>query len=177
MLRRGSTPPGSSTRSKSKKKRNSTGSSSKRRWPFSRKSSKTISQQSTPNSGDDVLIVSPSPIGGGDLEFSIPGSYSSTRSSDSPRRSTSVESEGSGVNADESVFVESGEQRVGDIVAEHQQGSSDTARESHTHTHTHIHTHTHTHTMSIAIRHPCIHPSGQLVGISCRDSPLEILFE
>ncbi len=133
MLRRGSNSASgssSSTRSKSKKKRNSSGSG--RRWPFSRKSSKSISQQGTSNSGDDILVVSPSPIGG-DLEFSIPDA--SLRSSLSPQRSTSgsVDSESSltrssGVNADDRVGVAS-EQGViresGNVVAEIQQGGSE----------------------------------------------------
>ncbi len=139
MLRRGSnatagTP--SSSRSKSKKKRNSSGSGSGRRWPFSRKSSKSISQQGTLNASDDILVVSPSPIGG-DLEFSVPDPSSQIRSSVSPQRSTSgsVDSESSltrssGVNVDDRVGVSS-EQGVirresGDVVVtETQQGDSE----------------------------------------------------
>ncbi len=141
MLRGENTPSGAYSSRKKSKKRNSTGSS--KRWPFSRKSSKSITQQNTPNSGDNILVVSPSPIGGGDLEFTTPESPSSTRSSVSPGRSTSgsVDSESSvtrssGGNAEESVFVESvaGDQVIsgthgGDVVTEQQQGSSDTARE------------------------------------------------
>ena len=138
MLRRGSnatagTP--SSSRSKSKKKRNSSGSGSGRRWPFSRKSSKSISQQGTLNASDDILVVSPSPIGG-DLEFSVPDPSSQIRSSVSPQRSTSgsVDSESSltrssGVNVDDRVGVSS-EQGVirresGNVVTETQQGDSE----------------------------------------------------
>ena len=87
------------SRSKSKKKRSRSGrSSSGRRWPFGRKSSKTIVQQTGTNSADDdfLPVFSPPPS---DSEFRMPDSTSpvSTTSTITPQRSTSgsVESESS----------------------------------------------------------------------------------
>ena len=92
------------SRSKSKKKRSSVGrsssgrSSSGRRWPFGRKSSKTIIQQTgTHSADDDFMPVFSPPLS--DSEFRIPDSSSpvSTTSTITPQRSTSgsVESESS----------------------------------------------------------------------------------
>lgn len=136
MLRGGSTLPEASSRGKSKKKHSTSGSG--RKWPFGRKSSKSIVQQGPANSSDDVLMVSPSPIGG-DIEFRVPGA--SPRSSVSPQRSTSgsVDSENSltrssGAHAptieDSGVVSMAGGMAREEVVSEQQQGGSENAGEN-----------------------------------------------
>ena len=147
MVRRESTPSSNTSRTKSKKKRNSS-SGSGRRWPFSRKSSKTISQQGSTSGDDDILVISPG-VANGDLEFRIPDSPTIMQSSDT-RRSTSgsLDSESSltrnsGVNSsarDEVIATvgEASEQRItgttgptqsGEAVTELQQGRSEISGE------------------------------------------------
>ncbi len=81
------------SRSKSgKKQRSSSGTS--RRWPFSRKSSKSIVQQSSTSSNDDdiIQVTSPHPSNS-DLDFRMPISPTRSRAATSPRRSVSADSE------------------------------------------------------------------------------------
>ena len=148
MVRREGTPPSNSSRTKSKKKRNSS-SGSGRRWPFSRKSSKSITQQGSTSGDDDILVISPGVGINGDLEFRIPDSPAITQPS-VPRRSTSgsLDSESSltrnsgvnsrardeviatvGVASEQGVTGTTGPSESGETVTELQQGRSEISGE------------------------------------------------